>query len=858
MLYMKNSILLLLLICLVSTFNLFAQNTIIPPENRESEESFKKERERWIRQMHRTAPDVNWEVIERENREARIFRHEQDLRNKSNSILTENVVGTWTERGSNNLAGRMLASEIDFATNEIYAASAGGILWRGTLTGKNWTPLNDNQNFGNVNTVRVIHSQGLTRLFVCGDNPFFRYSDDKGKTWRVSKGLDAPKNWGGIRRAVFTNDGKNTIYLIGTEWDYGTKWGPMMSIYRSTDFGETFTNVKRSHLGNQSDPNNNHIADIFIPRYDAESDVYFLRMDTLSRFKSDFTEEIISIVNVPEILTSARDVTLFGNSSSNLAIGITGGNNTKIYTSSNGGSIFTYKGELPFDSGKLTISMSPTEDFYMYAGGVDLYRSTSAGAKWIPVNSWVDYYGDIVSKLHADIQVVNSFISPDGNEITLISNDGGLYYSEDLVGSVTNIGLEGLAVSQYYSTLTSSINPKVVFVGSQDQGYQKTTKDTNGRFTFVQRVSGDYGHLSSGDGGNSFWMDYPGFIDYHYNTMTEEQSTSWDWGKNGINGSLWLPPVQCEPNTSDIAYFAGGTSDTGAYLYKITKLSNGLKADKLPYNFGNAISAIGISEVNIQNRYVITTAGNVFYSNNKGITWSISNGFKSPDNHYFYGTAICTSPINPSRVYIGGSGYSNPGVYVSNDGGKTFDSMNVGLPKTLVYGLAVTSDDKFVFAATQNGAYIYSVEHGKWYDITTSQAPDQLYWSVEYVPSLKVARFGTYGRGIWDYAYKEPFTVGVEETISNNQDIPLSIQPNLINSHTEIVFQLSTEGQARIRIYDLNGKIVAEPFNSNATQGENRISWNGHSFGGGFLPSGSYMCALNALGKTQFVKLIVK
>ena len=66
------------------------------------------------------------------------------------------------------------------------------------------------------------------------------------------------------------------------------------------------------------------------------------------------------------------------------------------------------------------------------------------------------------------------------------------------------------------------------------------------------------------------------------------------------------------------------------------------------------------------------------------------------------------------------------------------------------------------------------------------------------------------------------------------------------------------DGEARLRIYDLSGKIVAEPFSGFANYGENRISWNALSFGGTQLPSGSYMCMLTAFGRSQYAKLLVK
>jgi hypothetical protein len=40
------------------------------------------------------------------------------------------------------------------------------------------------------------------------------------------------------------------------------------------------------------------------------------------------------------------------------------------------------------------------------------------------------------------------------------------------------------------------------------------------------------------------------------------------------------------------------------------------------------------------------------------------------------------------------------------------------------------------------------------------EAPITLYWSVEAVPGLPLMRFGTYGRGIWDYSIEDPQPVG--------------------------------------------------------------------------------------------------
>jgi hypothetical protein len=129
-------------------------------------------------------------------------------------------------------------------------------------------------------------------------------------------------------------------------------------------------------------------------------------------------------------------------------------------------------------------------------------------------------------------------------------------------------------------------------------------------------------------------------------------------------------------------------------------------------------------------------------------------------------------------VIIGGSGYSNPPVYISYDHGETFTSLNEGLPNTLVFELAGTPDDAYFFAATEVGPYVYIVEDETWIDLAGISAPDQTYWSVEYIPELHTARFGTYGRGIWDFIMDDESIIAGDvnlDAIVNIQDLVLLV-----------------------------------------------------------------------------------
>jgi hypothetical protein len=104
------------------------------------------------------------------------------------------------------------------------------------------------------------------------------------------------------------------------------------------------------------------------------------------------------------------------------------------------------------------------------------------------------------------------------------------------------------------------------------------------------------------------------------------------------------------------------------------------------------------------------------------------------------GTGIC-----------GGFGIWQSCRFVSDDYGANFTALTNGLPATLVFQLAATPDDELVFAATESGPYMYKKSDNQWYYMGGVTAPDETYWTVEYVPLRHALRFGTYGRGIWEF-----------------------------------------------------------------------------------------------------------
>ena len=787
----KSFILSLLILLSVFVIIIYNKDTMRPPtpteyiEKKKNKKEFKKNRKDWIENMHKAAPDVDWRQIDKVNRKnntdrIRILRESllkenqiTEISDNFEVIVSRNIEGTWIERGSNNLAGRIRTADIDFSENMIYCVSSGGNIWRGTIEGENWQSLNDYMQILGVTFLRIIDTDNGKRLLIGSENDGFYYSDNYGLSLSETNGLG--NNY--VKRFVMQS-GTNHIYALVNDYP--------RSVYRSTDLGENFE-LFIVLDANQGIPSENisHF-DIFTPRY-SEDDIYLLNDMHLYKIVDN---NLISISYLPALYND--DVVLTG--------GIGGANGETFLYAYVGGHIFRsidegenwiYKGESPSSWWWINgFNSSNIDRNRIFVGGMELFGSSNDGNDWSLVNPWWEYYNDIESKLHADIPEIRFYLDEEYNEVSLISTDGGLYWSDDYLESVQNISLTGLGVSQYYSTYSQRFYPYQIYAGSQDQGFQKSITSYNGVEDFEQIISGDYGHLVSGNNGIGIWANYPGFSIYYPDISNSNSSLSLDFPGTG---HLWLAPIIEHPSNPNKAILGGGGINGGNHLIELSVFGNQIVYEQNPYNFTSTISAMGYSPIDSAYRYVLTENGKFYYSSDGGESWNQNLSFSGPGAHYFYGSTIWASSQDLGRVYIGGSGYSNSPVYVSYNHGQTFTELNNGLPNTLVFELAGTPNDDLIFAATEIGPYVYSEDLNEWFFLSGLSAPDQTYWSVDFIPEINTARFGTYGRGIWDFVIDGDYNINLGDVNFDNnvniQDIILLVNFILeLNIPTEVEF----------------------------------------------------------------------
>lgn len=767
-------------------------------ERKIARKEFKLHRKEWIRDMHRAHPDTDWKAMDDSVRMARQARILSDRRERMDGreldrihdvrFGSRNYSGTWMERGSNNLSGRIHAAEVDFSNGYIYCGSSGGNIWRGLLDGSDWISLNDYLQIPGIRFLAVIGENTSSRLLIGTDNERFYYTDNDGLTLETPAGLGN----GIIVRTVITPEPDPVVYTLTFEYISGHYANVL---YRSVDQGSSFQPVHEFTPASVGD------YDIWTSRYE-DTPLYVIHNGELYRMFG----------NDEPVLVESFQVSGSGNV--HLTGGVDNGTvffyariGTGIYHSDQNGTGWDYMGEQPEGTFmRNSFSCSNLYSERVYLGGVELHQSSNSGQDWELVNPWWTYYDDPATELHADVPEVRFFKSQGNTEFGLISTDGGLYITYDNLENVHNLSMSGLGVSQYYSTYTARFAPYHVYAGSQDQGFQRSLNDQGGILDFEQTISGDYGHIVSGNDGISVWSVYPGFALYYPDLPGGINSLTWNFVGSGY---LWMPPLMADPDDPHSVYIGGGGSG-GAHIMHLTAGSWSITHEQLPFDFSGAgaaqISALACSPIDSDHRYVLTNNGRFYHSSDGGDDWNMSAGFSGPETHYFYGSSLLPSQVQEGRVFFAGSGYSNPPVYKTDNQGGSFSSMSAGLPNTLVFQLAATPEEDLLFAATEVGPYVYVADNQEWVDLTGIGAPDQVYWCVEYIPEIQTARFGTYGRGIWDFVLDDYYWISAgdlnDDGTVNVQDVIILVNIILENfeaSETDLIAgDLNNDGEINV------------------------------------------------------------
>lgn len=726
--------------------------------------------------------DFDWKTEyakkRREKAESRLVRQKKLIR--SGGIPRYEVIadgalrGTWKERGANNVAGRIRGSDVLEDLDLVVLGTDGGSVMVGPLSGNDYVILNDQIMF-DILSVHAFDLGGGEYRVVVADAGGVYYTDDKGVTWNTALSSTS------VLEAVSTRVG-NKMYLLDL----------LGNLYRSTDMGETF-----SSIGSVAVPgfkNGLINVSIWTARY-SESPLYIQSKEKVYAYED-------GSVNLKGVVDSSDDfpynVVITGDKNGGSVLYSTMSRN--VYKSTDGGINWSMAKEsldgLFAGAPRSLNNVDFIAPNTLYFGSVTCYRSTNNGSSWTELNEWYEYNNDPKTKLHADICHINSYRNSTGTDFTLISSDGGTYITYDH-SNYENITLTGMRNAQYYGTCTRWEDPEYMLAGSQDQGAQLSIPDSDsGILNFDKFVTGDDGSFTSSDSGKSAWYTYQGgSLYYHPNTRFTNYRSA---GKvNGGGGYLFMAATMADPSNPQKVYIGGN-----ALYYMTYNGSSFNSGTHSSSSFNGRVSAIASSPIDENHWYLATNANGLYYSSDRGKNWSLVST-SIGDAEYTVGQGIVPDPNILGRIYVCGNGNGGPSVFVSDDHGSTLKEL-ANSPQTTTVKMAITPDSKYIFAATSTGPYVYSAEEDEWFDLAGENAPDNIYLSVEYIPTAKIARFGTYGRGIWD------FNVDLEEDVitSNSSLSPRSevISISIINQ--DLAINLIADNEVTLKLLTLDGRQI--------------------------------------------------
>lgn len=787
-------------------------------EQEANEEEQHREREAWIEEMHR-APDVDWREIESENRRAQSLE-------RFARIEDGRLTNHWTEVGSANLAGRTMSAAPDYHGGVVVGSNLGGA-WHGNLDGTGWTPISDGLGLGPHQVLVVpegepgVEPEVILMLASIPSYGTIHATTDGGATWFVPDGM--PTDLFVSTRLVRSVAEPRTVYFLCQGREYDGTWHIGYFLLRSTDGGLTFE-IRHMFPVNPK-------CDVWIDRINGGR-VYVASGATI-QISDDGGLNFQTVGTIPA--SGVSDVILSGSEagapSLYAAVNING--QWDLYRSIDAGVNWQYR-YTPSIWWR-TFDVSITDANVVYFGDIHCNRSGNGGLSFTPLNDWTEYYGDPEHKLHADLPGINIYWL-DGQEAIFINTDGGTYVSYDHGATVENLSLWGLGISQYYDVLTSSTDPYRIAAGAQDQGFQLSINDGGGDhyLPFEQIISGDYGHLTSHTRDHNWlYSVYPGFILLQMNENPPYNLIMLDFP---ATDHLWLPPILADPFDPQILYFCGD------HIWKYTRVGDTPvhNTTELPFAFDSAVTGLAISETDRNMWYATTTGGYLWYSHDGGQTWTET--VHGPYNHYFYGNTLVVSPSDPNTAYAGGSGYQGQPVWKTTDGGANWTGISNGLPNTLVYELALGGPDQDVlYAATEAGPFGLNNQTGEWENLSGTEAPLTTYWNVEWVPEIQTVRFGTYGRGIWDYLPEVPTDV-VDSQNGATVGRSLEVFPNPARSDVSVRFRLSQAGPVAVQLFDVTGRQVERLADRRFEAGTHEIS---ASLLGRGLSTGAYFVRLN-------------
>ena len=288
--------------------------------------------------------------------------------------------------------------------------------------------------------------------------------------------------------------------------------------------------------------------------------------------------------------------------------------------------------------------------------------------------------------------------------------------------------------------------------------------------------------------------------------LEEAEREKYEWGRSK---EYWLPRL-ANPETGKIDYVEIAQIRSEALRKSVLRAGMALQWVNLgPTNQGGRTRAILI-DPNNPNRIIVGAAsGGVWYSENGGQSWQPAKGLtnlnisclaRDPSTGWIYagtGEAFAAFDNFNSIAFGGNTGAAGYGIFVSKDGGKTFEHLPSTTPTaygnlserwTFVNDIDITPSGR-IYAATVSGL-VYSDDGGSTWTEVNGISATSMVLDVEVLSTGKV--FAALRNGVYESNDGVNFTLIDAAT---GLDLPTNSARIKIASNGNVVYVVAIENQ---------------------------------------------------------------
>lgn len=816
----------------------------------------------------------------------------EDVARQTQSLRKNETASIWqpvgpqaiTGTGYHDYSGRSLAVAVSHAdTHTVLLGTAGGGIWKSTDGGLNWSPKSDN--LGSLAISCFAQHPTDANIWYAGTGePSFNAdyisgigvlkSTDGGETWTALNLLsDALTHISGI---VINKNNPNVVVVA----NYFNDSDPTVNgIYRSVNGGASWsgTNLVGTEfrpsglighpvnndtmyavLGRTITPNQNGIW-----KSTNAGATWFLLASGAPGAQPGGLPNLRTQGGKSSLAVSATNPMvmygLFSNGidNSNELIGSDSG----MFKSTNGG-LNWFNANLP-DQSSGGLSFFAGQGFYdiytavhpgnsniVYAGGIDLYRTTNGGTTW--QNLTVGYTSS--RKFHPDQQGIG--FNPLNPNTLYVVGDGGIMKSYD--GGVTLIDLNPtLQITQFTGLAVSATDTSLILGGSQDNGTEIASSGSLS-WTLVSDGDGGYTAIDPTNPNNQYAQRFHVQGEDFSQLKTTNRWSSENFINSGLDKndrSEFYVPFVLDPNNPSTLYL-------GTYrMYKTTNGGSSWNAISGDLTAQDPFTITSVSVSSKDSRYVAagTFDGSIALSTNSGSTWTLIDNISTMPLRPV--SDIVFDPTNPDRIYATFQGYSR---LVNDTRGHVWRTLNQGgswtnitgnLPDVPVNALVVDPNDNNRLVVGTDAGLFQTLNGG-----TTWQPYNEGFPSGAVVVELihheasGLLFASTHGRG----AFKRRWTDSSDVVIPPPTSFVLyQNHPNPFNPLTNIRFFLPQAEFATVDIYNALGQHVRRLAAQSFTPGDNTVVWDGLDDRGLAVTSGVYVYRVKTSTTTRARKMLL-